>query len=53
VAAHGVLAASRSEGGHALTSTTLAAVSILALAAPALALITITHCPPGHYVPGW
>ena len=36
-----------------LTSTTLAAVSILALAAPALALITITHCPPGHYVPGW
>ena len=38
---------------RALTSTTLAAVSILALAAPAVALITITHCPPGHYVPGW
>jgi Zn-dependent protease with chaperone function len=38
---------------RALTSATLAAVSILALAAPALALITITHCPPGHYVPGW
>ena len=38
---------------RALTSVTLAAVSVLALAAPALALITITHCPPGHYVPSW
>ena len=36
-----------------LTSATLAAVSILALAAPALTLITITHCPSGHYVLGW
>jgi Zn-dependent protease with chaperone function len=38
---------------RALTSATLGAVSIVALAAPALALITITHCPPGPYVPGW
>ena len=38
---------------RALTSATLAAVSIVALAAPALALITITHCPPCPYVPGW
>ena len=38
---------------RALTSATLAAVSIVALTAPALALITITHCPPGPYVPGW
>ena len=38
---------------RALTSATLAAVSIVALAAPALALTTITHCPPGPYVPGW
>ena len=37
---------------RALTSATLAAVAILALAAPAFALITITHCPPGHYVFG-
>jgi bla regulator protein blaR1 len=38
---------------RALTTVTLATVSVLALAAPALALIFITHCPPGHYVPGW
>jgi Zn-dependent protease with chaperone function len=38
---------------RALISSTLAAVSILALAAPALALITVAHCPPGHYIPGW
>ena len=39
--------------GRALTSVSLAAASILALAAPALALITIAHCPPGHLLPGW
>lgn len=38
---------------RAFTSATLAAVSILALTAPALALITLTHCPPCPYVPGW
>ena len=38
---------------RALTSATLAAGSIVALAAPALALITITHCPPCPYLPGW
>ena len=38
---------------RALTSATLCAVSIVALATPALALITITHCPPCPYVPGW
>ena len=38
---------------RALTSATLGAVSIVALTAPALALITITHCPPCPHVPGW
>lgn len=36
---------------RALTSATLTAVSIAALATPALALITITHCPPCPHVP--
>lgn len=36
----------------ALTSVTLATVSLLALAAPAVALITILHCPAGHLMPG-
>ena len=35
------------------TPVALAAVSILALATPAFALITITHCPPGHLIPSW
>jgi beta-lactamase regulating signal transducer with metallopeptidase domain len=38
---------------RAFTSATLVAVSILALTAPALALITITHCPPCPHVAGW
>jgi len=38
---------------RALTSVTLAGVSVLSLAAPALALLTITHCPPGHLIPSW
>jgi hypothetical protein len=36
---------------RALTSATLAAVSIVGLATPALALITITHCPPWPLCP--
>ena len=38
---------------RALASVALAAVSILALATPAFALITITHCPPGHLISSW
>jgi Zn-dependent protease with chaperone function len=38
---------------RALTSAALGTVSIVALAAPVLALITITRCPPCPHVPGW
>jgi Zn-dependent protease with chaperone function len=36
----------------ALTSAALVAMSALVLAAPAIALVTISHCPSGHLMPG-